>query len=799
MRVSVTDDQYEDRADESGPLWQEVFTWPCRWISIPDGDDRPLVVAYRCGFALEDEERVRIHVTADERYELFLDGRRVGRGPERGDPANWFYETYDLEFAAEEHVLVARVWSLGPRLAPAAQASLRHGFLLSPQSERHLALLGTGVAGWRARRLGGYRFVRPERAAMTGPRVEVEGSRFDWGFEAGEGEGWEDVETLQPGVNGFRAWTAAGRHLLKPATLPPMVDERRLTGRAVFVSRPDSAATEPVKVSLRDDLQEEHRQWTQVLQGRGSVTVPAGARRRVIVDLGDYCCAYPELILTGGAGGAVRIHWAEALCGNPSAPARTKGNRDEFMGKHFVGVGDTFHPDGGEGRVFETLWWRAGRYLEVYCEAGDEALEVEQIAVRETRYPMENQGTIECSDQRWDAIVPIMARGLQMCSHETYMDCPYYEQLMYVGDTRLEVLSTYAVTRDDRLPRKAIRMFDASRIPEGLTACSYDGRGKSLIAPFSLWWVAMIWDYAQWRDDAEFVRAAMPGARGVIDYFLKCRNSDALVEAPRGWNFMDWVNDEGWTCGAPPDGQRGVSALVNWQFVLALDRMIDLEELADEPELAARCRRLASQQAAACQEAFWDEGRGLFADTLDHRCFSEHAQCLALLSECLPEEQAERVADGLVSATDLSRATIYFSFYLLEALARTARMDAFYDRLEEWFRLPDRGFKTTYEVAPNGTRSDCHGWGAHPLWHYHATILGVRPAAAGFRRVRVEPRLGPLRRASGRLPHPRGFVQADLSVGHGSLTGTVVLPEGVTGEFVDGERVVALHTGRQQV
>ena len=37
-----------------------------------------------------------------------------------------------------------------------------------------------------------------------------------------------------------------------------------------------------------------------------------------------------------------------------------------------------------------------------------------------------------------------------MCAHETYMDCPYYEQMMYVGDTRLEVLTTYAISRDDR-------------------------------------------------------------------------------------------------------------------------------------------------------------------------------------------------------------------------------------------------------------------------------------------------------------------------------------------------------------
>ena len=32
-----------------------------------------------------------------------------------------------------------------------------------------------------------------------------------------------------------------------------------------------------------------------------------------------------------------------------------------------------------------------------------------------------------------------------MCAHETYMDCPYYEQLQYGGDTRLEILATYSL------------------------------------------------------------------------------------------------------------------------------------------------------------------------------------------------------------------------------------------------------------------------------------------------------------------------------------------------------------------
>jgi len=97
-----------------------------------------------------------IHVSADERYELFLDGERVGRGPERGDPSHWYYETYQLDLKAGAHVLAARVWSLGPQ-APLAQMSVRPGFLLCTEDPWHTAgherrsLAGKETAGLQLR------------------------------------------------------------------------------------------------------------------------------------------------------------------------------------------------------------------------------------------------------------------------------------------------------------------------------------------------------------------------------------------------------------------------------------------------------------------------------------------------------------------------------------------------------------------------------------------------------------------------------------------------------------------------
>ncbi|CEK19002.1 alpha-L-rhamnosidase C-terminal domain-containing protein [Chthonomonas calidirosea] len=805
-RISLFDDPYAQLHADKG--WPDFGTWPCRWITLPNPGAPPFVVAYRCRFELNEPATLRFHVTADERYDLFLDGVRIGRGSERGDVQHWFFETYEETLSAGPHILVARVWTLGPR-APYAQMSLHHGFLLSPQEEAFYDLIGTGRAVWEAKRLGGYTFIDPLAAWGTGDNLLLEGTAFSWGFERGEGEGWQPVETLEPGVDARRyANDHAPVHLLLPAALPPMMERCWERGRVRHVAAVPSLQTSSLPVRQADHLIEEAIAWQQLWSAQQPLIVPPNTRRRVLVDLEDYVCAYPEIVVSGGRGATLRLHWQESLFNEPDA--KTKGDRNAIEGKYFVtlwhlkeGVGDTFLPDGGRSRRFDTLWWQAGRYLEIAVETRDEPLLLESLRLHETRYPLEMESQFSCSDARLETVTPLALRALQMCAHETYMDCPYYEQLMYVGDTRLEALVTYVLTRDDRLPRKALQLFDASRLLNGLTQSRYPSRVQQIIPPFSLWWVAMIYDYALWRGDPSFIRSLLPGARSVLEYFLAHRGADGLMRGPLGWNFLDWV--PAWRHGTPPDGQWGASAPLNWQLVMALKMMEALERWLDEPELAARYKRLAEELAHTTDEHFWNESRGLYADDLAHTSFSEHAQCLALLSGLVPQERYTRLGEMLFTSSstssalpDLHRTTISFTHYLFEAYRILGRPDALLERLALWFDLKALGLCTTIEM-PEPTRSDCHGWGAHPLYHYFATLLGIRPARFGFDRVRIAPQPGPLNSLAGVLVHPKGSIEADFTFTDGKLQGRVALPEGVKGTLIWGGREQPLFAGTQEV
>ena len=772
-----------------------VFRTRPAWITPQQPQPLPEVTAYRLPFDLPQAATIRVHVSADERYLFYVDGQVVGRGPERGSDRVWFYESYDLPLTAGAHVLVALVWQLG-EIAPRAQVGLAGGFLLEAEGE-YSALLSTKAAPWACKPVTGISFEMPEgtrrMAWFVEPIQTTDSAAYPWGIERGDGDGWQPVNARREDFAFPFGLHAV--HVLQPAMLPAQLATPRRAGRVRFVAA--SAWDDPqfIAIDASAALPAEVAGWQTLLDEAQPLVIPAHTHRQVILDLDEYVCAYPQVQLSGGRGSSLTLGWAEAL--HLDASGQSKGHRDEVEGRTFIALcRDVVLPDGSAHRHFEPLWWRSGRYLALLIETGEEPLTLERIGLLETRYPLELESRFHSSDVRLDAITPLTLRGLQMCAHETYMDCPYYEQLMYVGDTRLEALTTYAISPDDRLPRKAILLFGRSSLPDGLTQARYPSRDVQVIPPFALWWIGMVYDYALWRGDRAFVTALMPGVRAVLDGFLARVNAENLLQAPAGWNFTDWTEE--WALGVPPHGFSGCSGPLNWHLIYTLGLAARLEEWVGEPLSAQRWQQWRAALAVAAKTAFWNEARGLFADEVTHTHVSEHTQCLALLSGVLEGEQQTRTAQTLLTDPSLTRTTIYFTHYLFETYRLLGQPAPFFARLGLWFDLAAHGFKTTPE-QPEPSRSDCHGWGAHPLYHFFATLLGIRPATFGFATVEIAPMPGHLTHLAGELVHPRGRIVADLHFAEGQVHGTITLPASLHGTFVYAGKTVALQPGVQSI
>jgi hypothetical protein len=755
------------------------------WIAPPNADLNAYGV-YHFRRAVEFSsvpQSFLVHVSADNRYRLFVNGQPVSSGPQRSDLMHWRYETVDLAPYLHQgrNVLAALVWNWGPH-RPVAQHTHRTGFLLQGHSPRE-AIVNTD-ASWkvlsdraytpiviRSNDVGGY-YAAP-------PGEEVEGASYPWGWEAVayDDAAWpqalsqegRSAEVTQP--RGRHQTGEAGWWQLTPRTLPPMEETpvrfatiRRTTG----VQRDEG-----------------------FLKGSGDLVIPPHTQAALVLDQAHLTNAYAILETSNGAGSTVMLTYAEA----GKDASGQKGNRNDIDGKRIVGVRDVFHPDGGAHRRFQTLWFRTYRYVQVDVTTADEALRIHDLHGLFTGYPFEEKAHFD-SDLPWLADMWAMDwRGARLCAWETFFDTPYYEQLQYIGDTRVQALMTLYMSGDDRLMRQAITHFDLSRIPEGITASRYPSELGQYIPPFSLLYVAMVHDYWMHRSDTAFVRTLLPGVQGVLAWFEAYVDDMGMLAPLPWWPFVDWA----WSGGRPPGANDGHSAMITLQYVYALQRAAELEDALGLHDAATRYRSLAAQRIADTRTHAWVAERGLFRDAPESDAYSQQTNVMAVLVDAVPAAEQRAVMERVLSDTTLTRATYYYSFYLFEALRKAGLADRYIEQLAPWRNMLAMGLTTTPE-QPEPTRSDSHAWAAHPNYGLLATVLGIRPGTPGFRTVQITPALGPLHRAEGRLPHERGEIQVKVErEGPKGIRAEVVLPEGLSGTFLWEGRRVALHPGRQTI
>ncbi len=351
-------------------------------------------------------------------------------------------------------------------------------------------------------------------------------------------------------------------------------------------------------------------------------------------------------------------------------------------------------------------------------------------------------------------------------AHETYMDTPYYEQLQYVGDTRIQALISYTVAGDDRLGRQALEAFNNSRIPEGITRSRYPSSLPQNIPTFSLLWIGMLHDYWMYRPDPAPIREGLhQGTRAVLGWFAKYERPDGLLEKLPWWSFIDWVS----TGEIPTYSANSESCVTTLEYLGALNEAADLEKAFGDPHIAAQYRARADARALRAllhnagaptassspttpteelQPAGQHPRRPLRRGSRKISSRTSSTQVLAIEPGTTP--------DGVLSAS------YYFRFYLARALEHAGMADDYLRSLDPWRKLLPLHFSTWPEI-PGDTRSDSHAWSAHPIYDLLTLVAGIEPASPGIRHRAHRSALGSLPSLTASFPHPQGAYHGRIS------------------------------------
>lgn len=763
--------------------------WPAKWITSGDAPARDEAVLYfRKHVEMTNAPpRFVVNVSADNRFVLYVNGHRAGSGPARSDLEHWHYETFDVGplLKTGDNVFAAVVWNFGARSA-LAQISDRTAFLLGGASEAESAV-NTGT-DWdvalekaistlpKPQELGGYYYAAE-------PCLRIDGAKYAWGWNSGAnppGLEWKKATAIGSAAR-RGASLQENNWQLTSDPLPQLTMERQPMGAVVRKSGAEAVGE----------------------SGNPEYKIAPHSHATLLLDRGYLTTAYPEFTVSGGASASVRLKYAEALLDAKGE----KGNRNEIEGKHIVGVYDEFLLDGKNDRVYESLVWRTWRYLQIDVTTADEPVRLSQLQSWFSAFPFEEKATFTSDEQDLQKIWEIGWRTARLDAHDTYMDTPYWEQMQYIGDTRIQALISYSVAGDDRLARQAITAFNNSRVPDGITLSRYPTSMFQAIPTFSLLWVGMIHDFWMYRNDPAFVRDQLVGTRTTLDWFLRHQRADGLLDALSWWPFVDWGSDFGF--GIPPEDHDGGSTSMALQFVEALLNAADLESALGDPARAAMYRAAADRAVGGVKKLCWNQEYALFADTPAQKHFSQHANILAVWLDLVPREQQQGLLTRILSATDagfhtdrkippMTAATYYFRFYLARAVEHAGLGDRYLQLLGPWRTMVSLGL-TTWAEQPEPTRSDSHAWSAHPNYDLLRIVAGIRPAKPGFASVSIAPHLGTLHRLHASQPHPAGTIDVELTRESAEIRAHISLPQGVPGELVWQGKTYSLHPGEQTV
>ena len=740
--------------------------WKASWIAVPNSsaNDYGVYVFRKKVFLNNQPDQFLVHVSADNRYKLYVNEQLVSIGPARGDITHWNYETIDLAkyLRSGENTVAALVWNEGEQ-KPEAQISYRTGFLM--QGANFKDSLWNTDSTWKCLQDTSYKALQVSMNTyyVTGPgeQINLVNSLKGWQKNDFNDAGWKKAFVISGAYpkNILLMDMPVGWNLIA-STLPSMeMSYQRLqkTIRETGKNIPNGFPANKI-----------------------SFPIPAHSSDTILLDQSFLTNAYPTLVFAKGKGAKIDLGYAEALF----TKYPSKGNRNETAGKIFIGKEDQLISDGSENQSFTALNFRTYRYVQLIIQTKEEPIIINDLYGTFTGYPFTRKANFSATNPLYNQILDIGWRTARLCAWETYTDCPYYEQLQYIGDTRIQALVSMYNTGDERLVRNALNQMNESRLPEGVTLSRHPSHTAQLIPTFSLWYIDMLHDYWMYGKDEAFVKDKLSGTRDILEFFKHFQQKDHSLKDVPYWNFTDWCETKGWDGGRAPVGKDGYSSVMDLLLLYTYQMAADMELKIGIPALAAQYNAEAKILQQTIRNKYFNVAKNLFADRTEKDVYSQHANTLAILTGLSTGEEARTIALKLMKDTSITEATIFYKYYVYQALTKAGFGNEYLNWLDIWKRNINEGLTTWAEISDiNNARSDCHAWGASPNIEFFRTVLGIDSDAPSFKKVKIIPHLGNETNISGSIPHPAGTISTSYQLKNAQWNIQINLPKTITGKF----------------
>ncbi|MEM5313041.1 alpha-L-rhamnosidase C-terminal domain-containing protein [Paraburkholderia sp. JHI869] len=395
------------------------------------------------------------------------------------------------------------------------------------------------------------------------------------------------------------------------------------------------------------------------------------------------------------------------------------------------------------------------------------------------------------------------------------------DRTVWSGDIAVEGPTLFYTTAQSDAVAASIQLLGSYRLANGEVSTTHSpqdplisgaadpyGSSSFYSAQYSMYFIAILHDYYLYTGDATLLKAQWSAAQGELGYLQTLVDANGLISVDAS-NAQDWLPN----FASPVVGEVTATNLLYYQV---LSQAADLATAIGDSSTSATYAQRAAALKQAINTRLYNASNGYYGmSAANLTAVAQDANALAISTGVAPQGSASTILANLVQhlanpygrlafSADSGRTAVVSPFASdMEARARFGSGDtrgALSLISTLWGNMVAAGDNytgTTWEamgtdgLPVSAQTSLAHGWSSGPTSAMSRYVLGVRPAAPGYKQWLIKPQPGDLQWAVGTVPTPFGAIgvkwgrsasgafSAQIDVPAGT-TGTIAIPAGGT-------------------
>lgn len=522
----------------------------------------------------------------------------------------------------------------------------------------------------------------------------------------------------------------------------------------------------------------------------GEVPVKEGYDTEFIVDFGKEWSGFLEFEVAAAPGTIIDFYGFEYM-------------KDDYI-QHTFRLNNTLRYITKEGRqVYSSAVRRGLRYVMLTVRNATRPVKFYNFRLLQSNYPIAEIGYFHSSDAKLNAIWEISKHTTRLCLEDTFVDCPAYEQVYWVGDSRNEALIHNYLFGDRRVVERCLRLVPPSKVQTPLYVNQVPSGWNSVIPNWTFFWVIACFEHYERTGDLDFLKEMRPHIKYTTDHYLEYINEDGLFDI-KAWNLLDWATIE--------QPNQGVVSHQNFFLMKVLRVNAEIAKLTGYEDDEKYYLDKAEQLKNAINNHLWNDEKQAYHDCIypdgrKSKGFSMQTQVVAYLTDGATEERIARLEELIKNPPQdfVQIGSPFMSFFFYEVLEKLEDYELMLEDIRKNYgQMIDHGATTCWEMYPQSifkanpkmlTRSHCHAWSSAPAYFFGRVLLGVKSLESGWKKVLVQPQPCGLDWANGSVPLPNeGQIDVEwklldtkkmwIQVTYPqSVNVDIQLPEGYTGDI----------------